>query len=354
METILDMVTAKATGEYITTLATQPMLGETLFPNKKLVGLDLKYLVGYKGLPVALKPSALGSRAFTRDRVGASEIQHELPFFREQMIIDERQRQKLMRAKMDASDPYTSAILAEIFDDAKTLYDGAKVQGERLRMQVISSGKIAIKSANKDGNDVNYEYNYDESGEWAKKNKRALTGAAQWKKHDSSDPIADLLKEIDRAKSMGVQLSRAIMSPATWADVKANANVRARLVTAAGTSLLATDSRVKTLISEELGLSISVYELTFKDENGKEKAYFPDGVVSLLPAQTLGFTHYGTTPEEADLMAGYGDANVQIVDGGIAITVAKEYGPPVVIKTVVSELVLPSFEQMASVFVLAV
>lgn len=91
----------------------------------------------------------------------------------------------------------------------------------------------------------------------------------------------------------------------------------------------------------------------YKTEDGSDKQFYPDDYVTFLPSGTLGSTWYGTTPEEADLMAGNKDADVSIVNTGIAILNKKE-SLPVNIITSVSQIVLPSFERMGDVFVLKV
>ena len=91
----------------------------------------------------------------------------------------------------------------------------------------------------------------------------------------------------------------------------------------------------------------------YKDEAGVDKQFYPDNYVTFLPTGTLGNTWYGTTPEEADLMGGNKDADVSIVNTGIAILTKKE-SLPVNLITSVSEIVLPSFERMGDVFVLKV
>ena len=52
-------------------------------------------------------------------------------------------------------------------------------------------------------------------------------------------------------------------------------------------------------------------------------------------------------------MAGFGNGSTSIVNTGVAVTTKKEYGPPVTVETIVSELVLPSFERMAEVFTIS-
>lgn len=354
MPDIFDLVDAKAIGEYVTTLQAvqEPALGATLFPSKKIVGLDMKFIKGYKQAPVALRPSTLGSRAYVRDRIGGAIIQEELPFFREKMIIDERLRQELARAKQDATDPYTSSIIEQIFDDAKTLTDGANVQPERERMQLLFTGKIAISSSDKDGKTVNFNYDYDVDDLWAKKNVKTLTGNAKWSDHTNSNPLVDIQNMVDAASLLGVNITRGIVSPATWNDIMQNANVKNMFRNPDGSLKVFGKAQAIQEIKTLTGVTIAVYNGAFKDENGKDKHYAEDNAIALLPDGSLGSTIYGTTPEEIDLMAGYGNAKVSVVNTGVAVTTNKTYGPPVNVETIVSELVLPSFERMAEVFVI--
>lgn len=351
---ILDMVDAKSIGEYITTLeaSEEPLLGATIFPSKKIVGLDMKFIKGYKSNPVALRPSTLGSRAYVRDRIGGAVIQEELPFFREEMVINERLRQELARAKADATDPYTSSILEQIFDDAKTLKDGADVQSERERMQLLFTGKIEIGSSDKDGKTVNYAYDYDYDGKWKKSNVKTLSGNKKWSDHVNSNPLADIQAMVDVADSLGVKLVRGIVSGKTWSDIMQNANIKAMFKNADGSQRVFGRNDAIREIATVTGVTIAVYGKQFKDENEKDKGYVPDNAISLLPAGAMGSTVYGTTPEEIDLISGFGNAKVQVVNTGVAITTAKQYGPPVTVQTIVSELVLPSFERMAECFVI--
>lgn len=355
MPDIFDLVDAKAIGEYVETLqgSTDPMLGATLFPAKKIIGLDIKFVKGYKQNPIALRPSALGARAMVRDRIGGAVIQNELPFFREKMVIDERLRQELARAKQDATDPYTSNIIEQIFDDAKALTDGADVQAERERMQLLFTGKIEIKSAADQGRQPNFAYNYDGDGKWTKNNKTVLTGNAAWNDTTNSNPIADIMEMVDKATSHGVKLTRAVVSPQTFRLIMQNANVKNMFRNTDGSLKVFGRNALITEIETITGVRIAVYERSFKNEDGKDMFYVPDNAMALMPDGALGSTVYGTTPEEIDLMSGFGNGTTSIVNTGVAVTTVKKYGPPVTVETVVSELVLPSFERMAEVFTIS-
>ena len=355
MPDIFDLVSAKAIGEYVDTLqgSEEPLLGATLFPNKKIVGLDLKFVKGYKRNAVALRPSTLGSRAFVRDRIGGAVIENELPFFREKMVINERLRQELARAKQDATDPYTSSIIEQIFDDAKALTDGANVQSERERMQLLFTGKIEISAGDKDGKQPNFAYDYDGDGKWAQINKTTITTSTKkWSDHTNSNPLADIQEVVDKASRFGVTIRKAICNPTTWSDIMQNVNIKAMFKNADGSQKVFGKADVINVIETVTGVKVAVYGKSFVDENGAEKFYAPEKAMCFLPDGALGQTVYGTTPEEIDLISGFGTATTSIVNTGVAVTTSKKYGPPVTVETVVSELVLPSFERMAEVFVI--
>lgn len=354
MPNALDLITVKNTASYVQQRPAPLFLGDALFPTEKVVGLEVGWIMGYNDVPVLLKPSALGSRAFTRDRIGAQELKMDLPFFREQMILDERTRQQLQRLDANLEDAYVTETIRRVFDDVNTLRNGAKAQVERMRMQLISSGKITVTGANKDGKDIAITYNYDPSGIWSKLNVKQLSGSALWENADSSTPITDIIDLRRRASYRGVTITRAVLSPRTFQKLANSAQVKALFVVV-GTTITVphSDSEVIDAIQAKTGVRFTVYGDTYKDGDGKYHAYFPDDVIAFFPDGTLGLTTYGTTPEEADLMS-RPNVSVQVVDTGVAITQVREYGPPLVIKTVVSQLVLPKFPMMSSLYLLKV
>lgn len=354
MPNALDLITLRNTAAYVQSRPTPLFLGDALFPTEKVVGLEVGWIMGYNDVPVLLKPSALGSRAFTRDRIGAKEIKMDLPFFREQMILDERVRQQLQRLDADLEDPYVTETIMRVFDDVNNLRNGAKAQVERMRMQLISSGMISVTGANKDGKDIAITYDYDKSGIWKRKNVKTLSGTAKWDNPETSTPVTDILDIVRVAAAEGVTLRRAVISPRTFQKMAASEQVKALFIVV-GTSIVVphSDAEVISAIQSKTGVQFSVYSDMYRDEDGRYHAYFPDDVVSFFPEGTLGTTTYGTTPEEADLIT-TPDTSVSIVDTGVAITQTREYGPPLIIKTVVSQLVLPRFPMMSSLYLLKV
>ena len=121
-----------------------------------------------------------------------------------------------------------------------------------------------------------------------------------------------------------------------------------------GQNIILTDNMLQQYFINKLGLSITIYNKKYAlTVNGASQQFFPDNVFTLLPDGKLGTTYFGTTPEEADLMTGASQAQVQIVNTGVAITSYKKVHP-VNVETIVSAIILPSFEMADSVLIATV
>lgn len=314
-----------------------PYLGETLFPAKKEAGLELRWIKGSGGLPVALKPSAYDSETRLRDRVGFEELTLDMPYFKEGFLIKERDRQELNKLQNSSgNEGYKDLILGKIFDDAMELVRGARVQGERLCMQLLSTGKIDIQA-----NKLDYQYDY----QMKEGNKETLLTTDRWSDLEKSNPLEDIERWLDAMEDeTGDRPTKAICTKKTYNYIKQNKNVKVALK-----ETLVTDNMVNELVSDYLGISIATYNKRFKSEAGVTTKLFPDDVFTLIPDGTLGNLHFGMTPEESDGLAGT-DANLSVVNTGVAITTVKRVDP-VNIFTKASAVMIPSFEQIDSVFI---
>lgn len=343
---IMDLVSAKALTTYWQETVSNriPYLGEALFPAKKKAGLDLAWIKGYKGLPIALKPSHFDTKATVRDRIGIKKLETEMPFFREAMEIKERDRQELLRFRDNDPQNLYQSIISEIFDDRAQLIEGALIQSERMRMQLLVSGGISIVA-----NNVDYTYNYDVDAQWTANNYLALDGTSRWSATDTATPLEDIRAMQQRIVDLtGVKPTRAIMTQLTFNYLLQNKQIRMALNPLADGKNMVREADVKSLLLTELGLTVAIYDKKYKSEDGSTHNFYPDKYITLMPATTLGNTWYGTTPEEADLMSANFNGDVQIVETGIAVTTIN-IPHPVNKETIVSEIVLPSFERMNEV-----
>lgn len=351
-KSIYDLIDSKAMALYWNEIYSNsiPYLGTALFPNKKKMGLKLEFLKGFRSLPVALMPSAFDTKPTLRGRIGVKDFSTKMPFFREAMSLNEEDRQQLLMFQEMANNTYARQLMQTIFDDRANLVSGALVQSERMRMSLLVDGTIDIVAPDKSGVSCAYKYNYDPEGDWTESN--TSTVETDW-----SDPKADIYGDIQiikkDAQARGILLTRAILTTKTWGYICKNEAIKKDMNPVGYQNIIISDSDVKKYFQEKLGITFVTYDKMYKTEDGSDKQFYPDDYVTFLPSGTLGSTWYGTTPEEADLMAGNKDADVSIVNTGIAILNKKE-SLPVNIITSVSQIVLPSFERMGDVFVLKV
>lgn len=341
--TIFELVEAKILASYWNELNQHraPFLGETLFPNKKKIGLDLSWIKGSKGLPVELKLSAFDAKTVMRDRIGFEKIKTQMPFFKEGAYIDEELRQELLKVIESGNQEYIDAILNQVFDTERGLVEGAAVVRERMRMQLLTTGVITLAN---NGQEYSYDFGMPEN------NKKNVS--TSWSTVATATPIEDIIDLCDTIEdATGVRPTRAIMSRKTFNNIKNNEALQKSLyITNNGVGVI-TDTMVTNAIYDLAGVTVYVYTKKYTDASGAQKAYIPDDVVVLLPEGDLGSTWFGTTPEEADLMSGI-EASVSVVDTGVAITTTKETDP-VNVFTKVSQVALPSFEAIDKVGILS-
>lgn len=347
---ITDLFSAKKVAEVYTEAGSNKIeyLGKAFFSPKKKMGLDLSWIVGHKGLPVTLKASSFDTVSTIRTREGVSLTETQMAYFKESMIIKEKDEQDILRL-VDSNDPYAPSVVARIFDDANTLLDGAEVIPERMIWSLLApanNGKPAISIA---FDNATYDYDYDPDGSWASSNYTALTGESAWTDATNADPISDLATVITDAQANGAIPKYVVMNTVTLGKMLASAKVKAMVLAQNATAnVIMNKARVAELLESELGLTLITYDKQFKNESNVATKFLPDAYVSILPEGELGNTWYGTTPAER-LKLAKPEADVELVDGRVAVQVSVSEDP-VQTKTTVSEICLPSFERINEVY----
>lgn len=331
-----------------------PYFGETLFPAKRQLGTDISWLKGSNGLPVAIQPSSYDVKARMRDHSGFESVATEMAFFREGMRIGEKDRQQLNMLLNNPQSDLALPIIRKIFDDASKLVEGVRVQNEIMRMQLLTAGKIDVTSA--DGR-AKYVYNYGQGNVYKCGKDRAVWGEGNAK----ADPVRDILDLLDDMEvKTGKRPSRLVMARNTFINMIRCPKVHGMMYPDdSAMHMYLSDAKAKAFIEEVCEVNIFVYskKVALLDQatgvgSTTDKALIPDGVVCVLPSGNLGNTYYGTTPEESDLMSGT-DAQVSIVNSGIAVTTYKE-PHPVNVVTIVSACTIPSFEAIDNCAILKV
>lgn len=326
-----------------------PYLGEILFPNDKKSGLDLAWITGNDGLPVSLMPSAFDAKATFRDRPGMSKTETEMPFFREGAMLKEKDRQKLLMLQ-ENSGPYVEEIIRRYLDDAARLIEGAAVARERMRMALLFPTAVTPKPGiSIVANGVSYVYDYDPNSTWAAQHYIPLSGNASWDNPATADPfvqIETLKQQINN--DSGETITTLIMNSVTFNKLVKIDAIKNRFLTTSGLAVgYLTGNEVTRVINDVNKVRIAIYDKQYKDESGTTAKFVPDNYVAFVPEGTLGKTWFGTTPEEADLLAGV-NHDVAIIDTGVAVLrTVQEH--PVLLNTFVSQIALPSYERMPGV-----
>ena len=330
-----------------------PFLGEQFFPNTKIMGLDLKWIKSHKGLGVALAPSNFDALATIRPRQGFSVVNNEMPLFRESMQIKERDMMEIARIQ-SADDPYADAVLADIYDDTNTLLDGAEIAVERMRMQLLSAqnGYVKISIGAKDN--TIYNYDYDADGSWASTNYMAIaTDSLKWNVA-TAKPLTDLLNAKKALAAKGYRAAYAIMTTTTFEYLVGITQIANALVTISGSAVAYIDDEtVKEVFRRKTGITPILYDKQYIGYDGNTVNFYPDNYVTVIGAESVGKTVFGSTPESRTLL-GDPKADVAVLDRGVAVAVQTTYGPPVSTATTVSQVVLPSYEAMDAVYVMKV
>jgi Phage major capsid protein E. len=356
MSTIFDYVTAPEMAAYITkeTSNAIPYLGETLFPSKKQVGTNISWLTGADGLPIAIQPSNFDAKATLRERTAFGKMETEMAFFREAMRIGEKDRQEINKLLNHPNSTIALPIIKNIFDDVKKLVDGVNAQAEIMRMELLQGGTITVKGVN---NGASYKYDYKMALEHIK------TVTNKWDVPATSDPINDIMEMQNLIEEeTGIRPTRCIMNRQTFLQMIKSESLRKlmypNITSGMISKIIVTEAQVKTYVEETLSIKLVVYskkvaQLGKDGLQGATVQLIKDGNVVLLPEGNIGYTWYGTTPEESDLLAGGTDAQVSLIKNATAITTYKEKHP-VNVMTIVSSVMIPSFESINNVAVLKV
>jgi len=346
MLTIFDYFVAKAIAAYYNTVGAEkglpPYLGEELFPNRKQLGLNLKWIKGAKGIPTVLNLSAFDANVIKKNRIGFEAVMTKMPFFKNNMLIDEELRQELLMVLESSNTEFINIILNNIFDDVLHLLEDAAVTRERMRMMLLSTGTIVMAN-----NGMEYNYDYGLAPE------QKPSAAIMWN-NANSDPVNDIIAWQDYMEEKGYgRPSRAITSRAVIRNLMRNQEIRETISTMRGGPLTISESDVLAYLLEYAKVTVVQYDKVYGDEEGVIQRFIPEDLFILIPDGNLGNTVFGTTPEEADLRGGATEAQVAIVDTGVAITTSKKIDP-VNVDTKVSMICLPSFEAADQVIIATV
>lgn len=332
MKTIYDLVTPKNYVAYWTqsNADRKPYMLGAFFGQKKQLGIEIASLRGKRPKVRLLDASAFDAKVISLGREGVVKSLTEMPFFKNSKYVNEKQRQELNLVIQSGNEAIINSVQNEIFDDNTSLLDYAMATKEALMASLLTSGTISV-SANGQG----YFYDYEIPSE----NKISKS----WTDAENADPIQDISDWQDMVENeTGVRPTNLLMNGTTFKLLQNASKVKTAIYAFATGVVTPNREQVRAYVEAATGCTIHIYNKGYhKDGERTLTKFVGDGVVVLFPEGLVGDFVYGTTPEESDLMSGATEAEVAIVDEGIAVTASKLIDP-VNVETKVSMIGLPT------------
>lgn len=272
-----------------------PMLGESLFPERKIQDIEFDMILGTGGLPVSAEVHAYDTETQLASREAIEKGVASLALIKRKIKIAEKEIIKINNPRTNAELDF---VLSQLYNDAEKMTNSVKVRVEAMRMELLSTGKVAI---NENNVKVTIDYKVPAG------NKKAFT----WKTPDTDTPLDDLTILADAIETeSGSRPTRALTSRKLVKTICNCDSVR-RAVYGVNSDKIVTLAALNELLVQLDLPQMVVYEGKYKKEGAKgftTVRYFPENCIAMFGAETLGETIYGLTAEEVKLI---GDGNME-------------------------------------------
>ena len=271
-----------------------PMLGEALFPEKKIQDIEFDMILGSGGLPVSASVHAFDTKTQLASRTAIEKGIQSLALIKRQIKITEKELIKIQNPRNDAE---LAFVLAQLYKDAENMEESIRVRAEAMRMEVISSGKVAI---DENGVAVTIDYLVPAG------NKLPFN----WSAPTTATPLIDLETIATAVETeCGSRPARAMTSRKIVKAICACTTIK-KAIFGTNSDKLVTLALLNELLSQSELPILLVNEGKYKIETAtgfSTVRYFPENIISMFGSSTLGETIYGLTAEEVKLI---GDGNM--------------------------------------------
>lgn len=292
MSTLDDILVAPELVRYASHYTEEPLALASLFPEVKRTSLDLKLIKGANNVPVSAEVHAFDSETQLADFDDYNYDTAQLLLIKRQYHIGE---EFIIRLNQTNSDPVIQEIKQEIYNGINTnLLNAIKVRVERMRAELLQTGKVVINENGIKGLTVDYKM--------PKTN--LVTG--DWSDPSSAKPLDDIEKWMGVVEdaSEGIKPTRALTRRTKLRQLLSNTQVRKEIWGSSNEQRLSLNKYNEWAQSNDFP-TIGVYEGSYRQQlpSGKKvlKKYLDDKSFILLPETELGETVYGPTAEEIEL-----------------------------------------------------
>lgn len=272
----------------------KPMLGEALFPSRKIPDIKFDMILGKGGLPVSASVHAFDTETQLASRDAISKGAAALALIKRKIKLTEEDLIKIQNPRNDAE---LTFVLSQLYDDSEKMVNSIDVRTEAMRMEVLSSGKLKIEE---NGVKVTLDYGVPVG------NKKSFT----WSAATTAKPLDDLETLASAVESeSGTRPTRALTSRKVVKSICACDSVRQAIHGINSDKIVTLAQLNELLVQCELPM-LMTYEEKYRVEGAKgyvTKRYFPENTISMFGDGALGEGIYGLTAEEVKLI---GDGNM--------------------------------------------
>lgn len=330
----MELFTQNEVLSYVRDREYKPLLGETLFPERKQPSLKLDQLSGGSRIPIAASIHDFDTEAEIGSRI-ANKQELELSLIKRKIQLKETDIIALENPRTKAEQDY---LVGQVYNDIDQLVAGVRARVEAMRMEVLASGQVTVKE-----NGLNFTLDYHVPDE----HKEALTGTNVWT-NGNSDPLADIERWID---ALDTKPTRALTSRKIYRALATHPKIIAAIF-GKDSGRVVSQADLDAFMETHGYPVIRTYDEKYKvqEANGTytTKKYFPENKFAMFNDDLLGETLYGPTAEETRLTR---DPAVDTsLVGNVLASVYDETRDPVGTWTKAVATALPSFAAADEVF----
>jgi hypothetical protein len=317
----------------------KPRLGTELFPTRSVPTLSYKYWIEEQERYAMATFMAFDSEAERGYLPGLEAEWINLAKIGTKFTVKESDIIEFQ----DAGKTLREELMDRLERDIYSMAMGCRERQEALEMEMVSTGKIAIKE-----NNVvqNVDFRIPEN------QRTTLVGTRAWSDLENSNPLQDLQAWMRLMSNAGrTKPTRLITTDLVKSNILMNKNIKLQIYGTEGATRLVDNNQLDALFSSHGLPRITTYDrmsYVLTDKNTlSEFRPFREGLVVLLPSTPLGEMLEGPTVEE--LMGGISGINVQN-RAGLMYALWGTPEPPVIWhKTVLT--CFPTFTQSKNVFI---
>lgn len=330
----MELFTQNEVLSYVRDREYKPLLGESLFPERKQPSLKLDQLSGGSRIPIAASIHDFDTEAEIGSRI-ANKQELELSLIKRKMQLKETDIIALENPRTPAEQAY---LVGQVYNDIDSLVQGVRARVEAMRMEVLAAGQVTVKE-----NGLNFTLDYHVPTE----HKEALTGTNVWT-NENSDPLADIERWID---ALDTKPTRALTSRKIYRALATHPKIIAAIF-GKDSGRVVSQADLDAFMETHGYPVIRTYDEKYKvqEANGTytTKKYFPENKFAMFNDDLLGETLYGPTAEETRLTR---DPAVDTsLVGNVLASVYDETRDPVGTWTKAVATALPSFAAADEVF----